>query len=532
MRLVFRGHRLAGRWIAGRRAVARRAVAGRSPVARRVLGFIDGGLSGRSGRRFAGRRGSRPRRRPPLVQVSAPEQQQDARPATTNTPIPASIRAVDAHWTCWRQAADCRRPSSSRSESQRTTPRSSAADGPGGGPVLGVGARWRRWPRPTTRPACPPAACVAGSAKPQSSSDAACIHCRRGCWVPLHHRHDQPPTVPVRHPDVGVAGVIGEAGLAAQRARVLVEQLVVVRGDVALTARRRHPDVHARHDLRERWRGHVGLGEQRQVVGRRRLTWAVEAGHGRGPGVQRAERLGGGVHVGDGLVVPAVRPGQRVGGVVAGDDHQVRQQLADRVLAAGLDADPGAVLIRVVCSCPRRPGRGCVRFFSITWAVSSFSVLAGRYRPCGSFAASTSPVSRSAITQAPADDVRGQRRRPRPARSARTRPAGRRRRGGPGPAAGLAAAAPGGTSSEVSTGGGRLARCAQSSVDGVSTVSLGGTYGSVFGLRTAAGAASRPQRPAPAPTASARTRLRLARRRQLAERSPAADVPGHHRGPP
>ena len=50
-----------------------------------------------------------------------------------------------------------------------------------------------------------------------------------------------------------------------------------------------------------------------------------------------------------------------------------------------------------------------------------------------------------------------------------------------GTGSGAGAVAPGGTSSEVSTAGGGCVRCAQSSVDGVSTVSLGGTYGSPFG---------------------------------------------------
>ena len=50
---------------------------------------------------------------------------------------------------------------------------------------------------------------------------------------------------------------------------------------------------------------------------------------------------------------------------------------------------------------------------------------------------------------------------------------------------GCGAVAPGGTSSEVSTGGGGWFRCAQSSVTGVAMVSLGGTYGSPFGAAAA-----------------------------------------------
>ena len=57
-----------------------------------------------------------------------------------------------------------------------------------------------------------------------------------------------------------------------------------------------------------------------------------------------------------------------------------------------------------------------------------------------------------------------------------------------GTGSGAGGVAPGGTSSEVSTGGGGWLRWAQSSVDGVSMVSLGGTYGSVFGAAAAPGA--------------------------------------------
>ena len=101
-------------------------------------------------------------------------------------------------------------------------------------------------------------------------------------------------------------------------------------------------------------------------------------------------------------------------------------------------------------------------------------MLAGRYLPCGSFAASTSPVSRSAISQAPAEMSDGSAGAPsgtiRPHSPSRPPPTGF---AGTGRAVG--AGEPGGTSSEVSTGGGGWLRCAQSSVDGASTVTLGGT---------------------------------------------------------
>ena len=197
---------------------------------------------------------------------------------------------------------------------------------------------------------------------------------------------------------------------------------------------------------------------------------------------KRAQRLRGGVHVGDGLVVSAVDPGQRVRGIVAGDDDQVGQQLPDRVFPAGLDTDPGAVLTGIVLGALD----DLIQVGQVLQQRLHGEQLEGAGRPV----AAVRVLGREHLTgvqvgdhPGPRRDVRRQRRCVRPARPARTRPSGLRRPDSPAPATAAGAVAPGGTSSEVSTGGGGWFRCAQSSVTGVAMVSLGGTYGSVFGSR-------------------------------------------------
>ena len=96
-------------------------------------------------------------------------------------------------------------------------------------------------------------------------------------------------------------------------------------------------------------------------------------------------------------------------------------------------------------------------------------------------------MSRSAISQAPAVMSDGSGGEPSgtmsPHSPSRPPPIGLA-----GTGSGAGGAAPGGTSSEVSTGGGGWSRWAQSSVDGVSTVTLGGTNGSPSGIAAASGA--------------------------------------------
>ena len=53
-----------------------------------------------------------------------------------------------------------------------------------GAPVLGVGVAATAVASANDPTSVPTGAVPAGSANPQSSRDAPCIHCRRGCWVP------------------------------------------------------------------------------------------------------------------------------------------------------------------------------------------------------------------------------------------------------------------------------------------------------------------------------------------------------------
>jgi len=146
-----------------------------------------------------------------------------------------------------------------------------------------------------------------------------------------------------------VPRVVGEAGLAAEEAVVLVEQLVVV---VDLEARPaavpREVHLLGLRSGRELVVLHRGAEDQAHVVRGRRHAGAVQAGRGRGPRVERAHLLGQRVHLARRGVRAAERAGQGVRGVVAGPHHQCVQQLVDRVLAARADADPRALLVRVL----------------------------------------------------------------------------------------------------------------------------------------------------------------------------------------
>src|SRR6185369_15310114 len=53
-----------------------------------------------------------------------------------------------------------------------------------GAPVLTVGCAVAAVASASDPTSLPTGGVVAGSAKPQSSNDAPCIHCRLGCWVP------------------------------------------------------------------------------------------------------------------------------------------------------------------------------------------------------------------------------------------------------------------------------------------------------------------------------------------------------------
>src|SRR5690606_4797967 len=101
-------------------------------------------------------------------------------------------------------------------------------------------------------------------------------------------------------------------------------------------------------------------------------------------------------------------------------------------------------------------------------------VLAGRYRPCGSLAASTAPVSRSETIHAVAEISAGTA----GAAAGRTTPHSPRRlppTGGSGIGSAVGGASPGAGTSEESMAGGGCVFCGQVSVTGVANgVVVGG----------------------------------------------------------
>ncbi|CKT62009.1 Uncharacterised protein [Mycobacterium tuberculosis] len=162
------------------------------------------------------------------------------------------------------------------------------------------------------------------------------------------HRH-QPPAVAVGRAHEGLPRVVGIAGLAAERARIVVEQLVVVLQLVAwMVAVPREVEGAGRDDVGEdRVLPRVPV-EQADVIGRRAHAGPVQSGRRGHSGVPAAQ-LGGqqidflqrGRHA-------AELPGQRVRSVVAGVHQQPVQQLVDGVGATGVHPDFGALDRRVV----------------------------------------------------------------------------------------------------------------------------------------------------------------------------------------
>ena len=169
-------------------------------------------------------------------------------------------------------------------------------------------------------------------------------HCHQSAAVAVGGTHERLP------------GVVGVAGLAAERARIVVEQLVVVLQLVArmvavFTRLGRVPGevvLLGGDDVRES-RVLPGVPvEQADVVGRCAHARSVQAGRRRGPGVLATELAGQPVDLLQRGVPATDLHRQRVRGIVARVHQQAVQQVVDGVLAALVDTDPGAFGVRVV----------------------------------------------------------------------------------------------------------------------------------------------------------------------------------------
>ena len=167
----------------------------------------------------------------------------------------------------------------------------------------------------------------------------------------VQQNRDQATPAAVGGADERLPGVVGVTGLAAECARVVVEQLVVVlqlvAGVIAGLAglgRVAGEVVLLRgHDRGER-RVLPGIAvEQAHVVGRRAHAGAVEAGRGGRPGVAAAQLGGQVVDLVDRGVHAADLHRQCVRRVVARVHEQAVQQVVDGVDAAVVDADAGAL---------------------------------------------------------------------------------------------------------------------------------------------------------------------------------------------
>ena len=149
--------------------------------------------------------------------------------------------------------------------------------------------------------------------------------------------------------DEGLLRIIGEAGLPAQCAGIVVEQLVVVLKLVARCVAVAGEVVGAgADDVGERRVIERVAVEQAHVVGRRAHARTVEAGRCGHAGVAGAEFSGQRIDLLHRDIHAAERDGERVGGVVAGVHQQSVQQIIDGVAAADVDADLGALGVGVV----------------------------------------------------------------------------------------------------------------------------------------------------------------------------------------
>ncbi|TWH74278.1 hypothetical protein JD78_02813 [Modestobacter roseus] len=179
----------------------------------------------------------------------------------------------------------------------------------------------------------------------------------------LHQADHQPAAVTLGGGHEGVPRRVGEAGLAAQRPRVVPHQPVLRLDLEALVpGRRGHLRDPGLQDVER-----VGVGdqlahEQRQVVGRGRLAGDVEPGRRADDGVRCPQPGGGGVHRRDRGRHPAGGAGQGVGRVVARLHDQRPEEQVDGVLAVAHQAHPAAldrlVLHRTDHDLPRVELRG------------------------------------------------------------------------------------------------------------------------------------------------------------------------------
>ena len=175
------------------------------------------------------------------------------------------------------------------------------------------------------------------------------VHDAGRLLLAAHHHDRDALAVALGAADVGVPGVVGEAGLTADEAGVVAEQLVVVEDrNGRFSVGRRDFEVLRGDGLGEFRLLHRIVEDHAQVVRRGRHAGTVE------PRRRRCARVGGAdppcrlVHLGDRGVDAAERGGEGVRDVVAGMHEQAVQQLVDRVVAAGGDPDAGALLLRVL----------------------------------------------------------------------------------------------------------------------------------------------------------------------------------------
>lgn len=145
-------------------------------------------------------------------------------------------------------------------------------------------------------------------------------------------QHDQERvSAPARSPDVGCAGLAGEAGLEPDGALIAGEQLVVIgqRNLLAVAAGER--TVRRADDRGEHRVAQHCPADQREVVRRRVLLGCVQARGVDGQRVVRAEPSGLRRHESDGTRVAAGRLRERLRGVVRADDQHRAQQVGDAV---------------------------------------------------------------------------------------------------------------------------------------------------------------------------------------------------------
>ena len=147
----------------------------------------------------------------------------------------------------------------------------------------------------------------------------------------VQDRHDQRDAVPAGHPDIGRLRAAGPADLAADTARVLGQQLVLVEQRLRLAGRDREMRFPRRvvpHDIRH---GQRLPGDQRQVVRGDVLAGNVEPVRVLRVDVVRLQVVRFGVYQRDAVAQRAGRLRQGDRGVVRRDEQQCVEQVGHLV---------------------------------------------------------------------------------------------------------------------------------------------------------------------------------------------------------